>query len=126
MKACKNKWYNEGFANAENFVDLIFREARKLRFKERWLAALQAIGVPEDSTLRNPDQIPFPDPFPAVQNLPSTVDEEETPSIRELVQAIDSYMELVNLEVTNNLRAGGQPDENVQLHSTSSTQPLRM
>ena len=113
MKACKNKWYNEGFANAENFVDLIFREARKLKFNERWLAALQAIRVPEDSPLRNPDQIPFSNPSPAVQNPLSAVDEEETPSIRELVQAIDSHVELVNLEVTNNLREGDPPDENV-------------
>ena len=51
MKACENKWYNEGFANAENSMDSIFHEVPKLRFKERWLAALQAIGVPEDSPL---------------------------------------------------------------------------
>ena len=67
------------------------------------------MGVPEDSPLRSPDQIPFPDPAPPVQN-PSNVDEEEeTPSMRKLVQEIDSHMELVDLEVTSTLYAGDHP-----------------
>ena len=28
LKACKNKWYNKGFANAENSVELAIHEAR--------------------------------------------------------------------------------------------------
>ena len=51
------------------------------------------MGVPDDSLLRNPNQVPFPDPSPPVQNPFGVVDEEETPSMRELVQAIDSHME---------------------------------
>ena len=39
----------------------------------------------------------------------------KTLSIRELVWVIDSYVELVDLEVTSNLRAGDQPDRNIQL-----------
>ena len=42
--------------------------------------------------------------------------------MRELVRAIDSHMELVDLEVTSNLRVGDQPDENVQLQLPPSTQ----
>ena len=59
LEACENKWYNEGFADAKNSIKLIIQEARKLTFEEGWLAALQALGVPEDFPLRNPNQIPF-------------------------------------------------------------------
>ena len=85
LEACGNKWYNEGFADAENSTKPVVCQAQKLGFKEGWLAALQAMGIPEDSLLRNPDQIPFPDPSPAIQNPPDAVEEEETPSMRELV-----------------------------------------
>ena len=78
------------------------------------MVALQAIGVPKDSPLRNPAQIPFSDTSPAVQNPPSPVNEEEIASMRELVQAIDSHMELVDLEVTSNLRASDPSAKNVQ------------
>ena len=35
--------------------------------------------------------------------------------MRDLVQAIDSHVELVDLEVISNLRAGDFSDENIQL-----------
>ena len=57
------------------------------------MAALQAIGVPVDTPLRNPEQIPFPEPLAPVQNLFSANDEEDTPSTKELVQEIDSHVE---------------------------------
>ena len=66
LEACENKWYNEGFAYVENSVELVVRQAQKLGFEDGWLAALQAIGVPGDSPLRNPEQIPFLDPSPAI------------------------------------------------------------
>lgn len=69
LEACKNKWYNEGFADAENSVELVIIQTRKLGFEEGWLAALQAVGVPEVSLLRNPDQIPFLDPSPPSRTL---------------------------------------------------------
>ena len=34
LKAYENKWYNEGFADAENSVGPIINEARKLAFEE--------------------------------------------------------------------------------------------
>ena len=46
--------YNEGFADAENLVELIVNEAWRLGFEDGWLAALQALGVPEDSPFRDP------------------------------------------------------------------------
>ena len=103
LEACENKWYNKGFADTKNYSELVNLEARKLAFEEGWLATLQVMGVPEDSPLRNPNQIPFPNPSPAMQNPRGTIDKEDTKSLRELVQAIDSHVELVDLEVTNNL-----------------------
>ena len=40
LVACENKWYNEGFANAENFAELVIKEAQRLAFEKGWLAAL--------------------------------------------------------------------------------------
>ena len=62
LEACENKWYNEGFADAERFVVPVIQEAWKLAIEEGWFAALQALGVPEDSPLRDPNQIPFSGP----------------------------------------------------------------
>ena len=75
------------------------------------MATLQALGVPEDSPLRDPNQIPFPSPPLVAQNPPGATDEEETPSIREFMEAIDSHVELVDLEATSNLRADDRPGE---------------
>ena len=60
LEACKDKWYNEGFADAENSMEPIIHQARVQGFEEGWLAALQVLGVPEDSPLRNLEQIPHP------------------------------------------------------------------
>ena len=50
------------------------------------MAALQALGVPEDSPLKDPGRIPFPNSTPATQNPAGPNDEEETDSLRELVE----------------------------------------
>ena len=60
LEACKDKWYNEGFVDAENSVEPVIYQAQVQRFEEGWLAVLQALGVLEDSSLRNPEQIPSP------------------------------------------------------------------
>ena len=122
LEACENKWYNKGFAEAENSVELVINEARKLAFEEGWLAALQALRVPEDSHFRNPNQIPFLGPPTAAQNHPGAIDEEETQSMRELVETIDSHVEAINLEATSNLRADDQLGEGVQLQTSSAIQ----
>ena len=114
LEACENKWYNERFSDAENSIEPIIHEAQKLAFEKGWLATLQALGVPEDSLLRNPNQILFPGPSTATQNPLSAIDEEETTIIRELVEEIDSHMEPIDLEATSNLHVGDQPSGNVQ------------
>lgn len=66
LEACEQKWYNERFADAEKSAEPVMEQARKLGFEAGWFAALQALGVPEDSHLRDPGQIPFPSPVAAV------------------------------------------------------------
>ena len=53
LEACENKWYDEGFADAEKSAEPVVHQARLHGFGEGWLAALQVIGVPEDSPLRD-------------------------------------------------------------------------
>ena len=60
LEGCESKWYNEGFVDAENLVEPVISEAQKLAFKEGWFAALQAVGVPEDSPLKDPNHISLP------------------------------------------------------------------
>ena len=52
LEGCESKWYNEGFADAENSVELVINEARKLALKDGWFATLQAAVVLEDSPLK--------------------------------------------------------------------------
>ena len=114
LEGCKSKWYNEGFADAENLMELVINEARKLAFKEGWFVALQAVGVPKDSPLKDPDHIPFPSLRTAAQKIPIVADEEETSSLRELVEQIDAHVESIDLEATSNPNTAAQHDGNVQ------------
>ena len=113
LEACESKWYNEGFADAEKGVEPVVMQARQLSFQEGWMAALQALGVPDDSPLRDPGQIPFPEPTPAAQNLAGPNDEEETDSLRELVEQIDAHVEMIGTEATNNPPTDSPSGENV-------------
>ena len=40
LEACEEKWYNEGFADAENFVEPVVNQARRLGFEAGWFVAL--------------------------------------------------------------------------------------
>ena len=121
VETCEEKWYNEGFADNENSVEPVVHQARHHGFGEGWLAALQALGVAEDSPLRNPEQIPYPTPLPPVQSQADVVDEKDTPNMRKLVRAIDIHMEMVDLEVTSNLNAA----KDVQAQPFPAGQPTK-
>ena len=137
FETCEEKWYNEGFVDVENSMEPIVYQAWRHWFEEGWMAALQAMRVPDDSLLKNLEQIPFLEPPPPIQNPSDADDEEDTPSMRELVYAIDSHVELVDLEVTSNLNDvlhGPQPVGDVQAQSfpkdvltqpTEDTAPLQ-
>ena len=114
LEGCESKWYNEGFADAENSVKPVISEARKLAFKEGWFAAPQAVGVPEDSPLKDPDHIPFPSLPIAAQKTPVVADEEETTSLREQVEQIDAHAKPIDFEATSNPNAADQHGGNVQ------------
>ena len=127
LEAYENKLYDEGFADVKEGVKLIIREARQLSFQEGWMAALHASGVPEDSHLRDPSRIPFPDSLPAKQNPTGLVDEEEMDSLRELVEKIDAHVEMIGTEATSNPPTNDQPGENAQYQpSVPEHQPSEM
>ena len=84
LKGYESKWYDEGFANTENSVEPVINKARKLAFKE------------------------------AAQKIPGVADEEETTSLRELVEQIDAHAEPIDLEATSNPNVEDQPGRNVQ------------
>ena len=104
LEGCDSKWYNEGFADAENYVEPVINEAQKLAFKEGWFAALQAVGVPEDSPLKDPDHIPFPSLLMATQKTLVIADEEKTSSLRELVEQIDAHAKSIDLVLVTQIR----------------------
>ena len=105
LDTAKDKGYNQGYADAENSMELVVHQARTYGFGEGWLAALQVMGVAKYSPLRNPEQILYPAPVLPIQSQANAVDKEKTLSMRELVHAIDTHVEMVDLEVTSNLHA---------------------
>lgn len=62
LEAYEDKWYNAGFADAEGSVEPTVYQSRKHGFEKGWMATFQAMGVLVDSSLRNLEQIPFPEP----------------------------------------------------------------
>ena len=101
LAAAEQKWYDVGFADAENSAEPVVARARNMGFEAGWFAAFQAMEAPENSHLRDPGQIPFPSPVPAAQEAPVAIDEEETASMRELVEQIDAHAELEEMEATS-------------------------
>ena len=101
LEACEEKWYDKGFADAENFVEPVVNQAHKVGFKAEWLAALQVLGVPKDSPLRDPGQIPFPSLAVAMQNPPVPIEEKETASMRVLVEQINAHTKPDDTEATS-------------------------
>ena len=98
------------------------------------MAVLHALAVLEDSPLRDPGQIPVLVSAPAAQNPTGPNDEEETDSLRELVEQIDAHVEMIGPEVTNSPPTEGAHSEDVHpqppvpehqsAEMTSETQPV--
>ena len=63
--------------------------------------------MPADSSLRNLEQIPRPVLATPVQSQVEATDDEDTSNMRELVEAIGTHMESMDLEITNNFNALG-------------------
>ena len=91
-------------------MEPVVLQAQAQGFEEGWLAALQAMAVPEDSQLWNHEQIPRPTLTNPVQSQADVDDDEDTPSFRKPMKAIDTYVENLDLEVTSNLNAPGHEE----------------
>lgn len=136
LEACENKWYNEGLADVEKSVEPVVIQAWELSFREGWMAALQALGVPGDSSFRDPNQISIPVSVLAAQNPTGPNEEEELDSLRELVEKIDAHVKMIGAEVTSNPPTEGPQDEDVhsqppvpELHTAEiafETQPVEL
>ena len=87
LGACEEKWYNKGFANAENSVEPVVTQARKIGFEAGWFIALQALGVPGTAA--------------AIQDPSVPIEEEDTTSMRELVEQIDAHADPDDAEATS-------------------------
>lgn len=57
LEVSEDKWYNARFADIENSATPIMFQSCRYEFGEGWMATMLAMGVPEDSPFRNPDQI---------------------------------------------------------------------
>lgn len=57
----EDKFYDMGFADAENSSKPIMRESRRYRFGEGWMAAVNALGLPEEFAFKDPKQVPYPE-----------------------------------------------------------------
>lgn len=77
-KARKQAYYNKGFKDTENSVRLVIFQARKFGFMEGWMAAVNVVGLPENSPFRSADQVSLPeDPEAEVQALEQDEDSSE-------------------------------------------------
>lgn len=101
LEANEDEWYNAGFADAKHLAEPVMYQSRRYGFSKGWMDALLAMGVSKDSPLRNLNQIPFLDPPLPAQNPTGVEVEENTPSMRDLVQEIDSHAKLIDLKITS-------------------------
>lgn len=104
-KTSKQVSYNMGFKDAKNSVCAVIIQAQRFGFSEGWMAAVNAIGLPESSTFRDTNQIPLPsDPpvdEPTQEQPQDDRDEEEgedSPSMVELAQQIDSHVMVIDVD----------------------------
>ena len=126
LEASEDKWYNVSFADVKNSIKPVMFQSRRYEFGEGWMAALVALGVSKDSPLKNHDQVPYPKPPPPVQD-PTNAKDEETESMRELVQEIDSHAELIDLEITsdpNTMQSAIQQLPNPTTQSPMNVDPV--
>ena len=120
MKNCEQVFYNIGFKDAKNSTEAIVFQARKLRFAEGWMAAVNAIGLPETSSFKDMDKIPLPKGPPikaqAQEQLEDNNEEEgaDSPNMMELFRQIDSHMVVLDEE---------NPTTSVPTEKQGATQP---
>ena len=99
----EDKFYNMGFANAENSKEPIMVESQRYRFRDGWMAAVNAMGLLEDYAFRDLEQVPYLEGLicPSVQTT-NRPEEEDSLSMRELVEEIDSHAKVIELDGSTN------------------------
>lgn len=102
----EDKFYNMGFTDIENSIKPIMFKSRHYGFGEGCISTVNALDLPNDSPIRDPEQIPLPEPFPPSPMQTSAPNEEEDNlSMRELVEEIDSHTKVINLDIPTTLGA---------------------
>ena len=92
-----------GFADVENSNESIMLDSQRYRFGEGWMATVNALGLPKDSPFKDLNQIPLHEHLRPPPTYTLTLNEEEDSlSMRELVEEIDSYTEVINLDIPTN------------------------
>lgn len=126
MKNCGQVFYNMGFKDTKNLAKAVIFQARRLGFREGWMAAINAIGLPQNSFFRGTKQIPLPNDLPIeVQADDQSEDAEEeegedNPGMRELSQQIDAHVVVIDEE--NQITTSPTETQNAP-QSTPSTVP---
>ena len=109
MKTFEQAFYNMRSTNAENSASAVVFQAQRLGFLEGWMVAMNAIGLPESSAFRDPNQIPLANDSPIQASTQEQFDKEddeegeESSSMAELTKQIDSHVVVIDMEnpVTN-------------------------
>lgn len=63
LEESENKFYDLGFADAENSSKPIMFKLWRYGFNKGWMVAVNALGIPKDSPFRDPEQIPYLEPL---------------------------------------------------------------
>ena len=106
LEESEDKFYDMGFADAESSSKPVMFQTRRYGFGEGWMAAVNALGVPEKSPFKILEQIPYTKPPPPPVQSPARTEEEKSWSMRALVEEIDSHTKLIDFEISSNPNVG--------------------
>ena len=100
----QDKFYNMGFVDVENSSEPIMLDSRCYGFEEGLMATVNALGLPEDSPFKHLDQIPLLEHLHSpLKHTPAPNEKEDSLSMRELVEEIDSHTEVIDLNISTHL-----------------------
>lgn len=93
-----------GFVDIENSNEPIMLDSLRYGFGEGLMAAVNALGLSEDSPFKDPDQIPLPKHLhPPLEHTSTLNEKEDSLSKRKMVEEMDSYIEVIDLDIPTHL-----------------------
>lgn len=99
LEEAEQKFYDEGFNDAEHSGRKVVFNSRWLGFPEGWMATVNAFDLPSSSPFRDPSQVPMPeDPIGAQVKETSVMEEENSLSMQELAEQIGAHTKVIDLE----------------------------